>query len=171
MDLGPLRFDFSFGTNDKPFKLRFNALILYDIIGIKSLSSTHVDWGKSLKMGMLVFYTNKPIQGIRIEASGEAYSRSFVYTKVVSESSLYQVANHEFVHILQYREYLVFNAWLKPLTEKTSKGLKNIFQNYIYLELPYFMPPYLLQGLHNVDNYYKNFYEYEAQWFSTNGYF
>ena len=172
MDLGPLRFDFDFASEDNnSTRVRFSALILYDIvaIGIQS-SSAHIDWEKSLKMGTLTFYTHEPLYGHHNQdVVGTAYSKSFIYTYLSRD--IYKTNVHELIHLFQYREHLVFNAWLNPLTSKASPKLKNIFHNYIYIEPPYITPFYYIQGYHGKEHYYRNFYEYEAEWFATNGYF
>ena len=172
MDLGPLRLDFAFDTEDDPFRVRFNAMLIYDIIAIGTQSSSaYIDWGKSLKLGTLAFYTNEPLYGHKHgqDVVGTAYCKSFIYTS--RSNDVYKTVAHEMVHLFQYREHLVFNAWINPLTSKASPKLKNIFQNYIYIELPYITPLYHIQGYHGRENYYRNFYEYEAEWFATNGYF
>jgi len=171
MDLGPLRFDFAFNTDDNPFRIRFSPMILYDIVAIKAQSSnSYVDWGKSLKMGTLTFYTNEPLHGRRNQdVVGTAYSKAFIYTHRTNNT--YKTVAHELIHLFQYREHLVFNAWINPLTSKASPKLKNIFHNYIYFEPPYITPFYHIQGYHTKERYYRNFYEYEAEWFATNGYF
>jgi len=174
LDLGPLRFDFAFTTEDNPFRVRFSVMILYDIImaGIQP-NSSYVDWEKSLKTGTLVFFTNSILFGYNKQGVvGIAYSRSLMYSRMYTHmaNDIHKNVAHELTHLFQGREHLVFNAWLNPLASKASPGLKNIFQNYIYIEPPYFSLFYYMQGYHSRENYYRNFYEYEAEWFATNGY-
>jgi len=172
LDLGPLRFDFTFAADENPFRVRFSALMLYDIIATSvQSSSAHVDWEKSLKLGTLAFYTDEPLYGHKKQdIVGRAYSKAFIYTRM-TDNNIHKTIAHEFIHLFQYREHLVFNAWLNPLTSKASPTLKNIFQNSIYIEPPYLTPFYLIQGYHSREHYYRNFYEYEAEWFATKGYF
>ena len=171
LDLGPLRFDFAFNTEDEPFRVRFSAMIIYDIIaaGVQP-SSSYIDWGKSLKLGTLTFYTNEPIsRNENHDIIGTAYCRSFIYN--TRSKDIHQTVVHELIHLFQRREHLVFNAWLNPLASKASPKIKNVFHNYIYIEPPYFSLFYLMQGYHERENYYRNFYEFEAEWFATKGYF
>ena len=172
LDLGLLRFDFAFAAEDNNTKVRLNAMYIYDIVvTVVESSSAHIDWGKSLKLGTLAFYTNEPLSGHkRQDIVGRAYSKAFIYTRMTS-SNIHKTVAHELIHLFQYREHLVFNAWLNPLTSKASPKIINIFQNTIYVEPPYFTPLYLIQGYHSKEHYYRNFYEYEAEWFATKGYF
>jgi len=171
LDLGPLRFDFASDAEDNPFRVRFSAMILYDMVaaGVQP-SSSYIDWGKSLKLGTLAFYTNEPIfRNDKQDIVGTAYCRSFIYA--TTSRDVHKTVAHELVHLFQRREHLVFNAWLNPLTSKASTRSKNIFQYSIYVEPPYFSLFYLIQGYHDRENYYRNFYEFEAEWFATKGYF
>ena len=172
LDLGLLRIDFAFAAQDEnPVRVRFNAMLLCDIVAVKvQTKSACVDWGKSFKAGALTFYTNEPLYGRNnIAVAGRAYSKSYIYTNRNKE--VHRTVAHELIHLFQYREHLVFNAWLNPLTSKAPSGLKKLFHNYIYIEPPYHKIFYLIEGYHGVENYYKNFYEYEAEWFANNGYF
>ena len=171
MEWGPLRLDFSF-NEETPFRARFCAVIIYDIvtIGLKP-NETSIDWDKSLKMGTLIFYTHEPLLGHRHGKNvvGTAYTRSFIHTTFTGHTPT--TVAHELIHLFQYREHLVFNTWLTPLTSKAPPRLHNIFHNYIFIELPYITPFYHFQGYHEREDYYRNFYEYEAEWFATDGYF
>jgi len=111
IDLGPLRFDFVFNTEDDPFRVRVSPMIIYDIIAIGVQSnSSQIDWGKSLKMGTLVFYTNESLYGYkrRQDVVGTAYSKSFIYTS--QTNNIYKTNVHELVHLFQYREHLVLSV-------------------------------------------------------------
>jgi hypothetical protein len=75
---------------------------------------------------------------------------------------------HELVHQFQFREYQVFNAWLKPFEQKvTSETIRKIFSRYIYFDMPYFFGPYRLAGNYKAPGF-QNFFEFEAERFATN---
>ncbi len=104
------------------------------------------------------------------EAGGIAFARSFVY---VDDAYKYETIAHELIHIYQYREYLVFNAWAEPLAAKAKQHKTGKWMNkWIYWDAPYFLPFYLLQGMKPPTGacYYSNFYEFEAEFFATNQY-
>ncbi len=78
---------------------------------------------------------------------------------------------HEIVHQFQFGDFQVFNTWLKPFEKKVkSKTLKTIFSKYIYFNIPYYWGLYEITGRYDPPHYYKNFFEFEAQRFSTNEY-
>ncbi len=171
MDFGPLRFDLSVGEK-KGLRTRFNAWIISDII-IASQQG-RLDWKKTLQTGCLAFCSDEWIKMPLFDTGGVSYTRSYVYSKKNGVEYGYtrnkEIIVHELIHIFQYKEALSINTWLNPFKTRLSPGVQNIVNNYIYLELPYHTGLYLLDGLHNLDNYYKNFYEFEAERLSTNNY-
>ena len=168
IDYGLVRLDFSFGVNHK-FKVRILpdavvATILADIYGKFDLSS-------SLRTGEIIFKANKILDLPNTAlASGVTFGRAIVY--VDTPHTYYtkdRIFSHELVHRYQYNEYQIFNSWLNPSAKKIkSKALQNIFSNYIYFDLPYVFLPYYINGRPSDSHYYRNFYEFEAERFSTN---
>jgi hypothetical protein len=88
-----------------------------------------------------------------------------------------EVITHEFVHVLQFKEYQVFNSyfsnWYNKIIAKKVK-IKNLLGKYIYSDVPYVSAFYLMM-LQSKDAiysnaYFKNLYELEAQHFSTNSF-
>lgn len=92
-----------------------------------------------------------------------------------SINSLYSygfIIAHEHIHVLQEREYFVFNQWMcKPYNNLINQDKKIIkFVNrYIYPDLQYFQTVYQLFHYPTV-NFYKNIFELEAEHFATNSY-
>lgn len=168
IDYGLVRFDFSLGVNHK-FKVRILpeavvATILADIYGKFDLSS-------SLRTGEIIFKANKILHLPNSTlANGVTFGRTIVYVDTTySHYTKYRILSHELVHRYQYDEYQIFNSWIKPSPKKIeSKPSQNIFSNYIYPDFPYFILPYYLNGLPTSFHPFRNFYEFEAERFSTN---
>jgi hypothetical protein len=169
MDVGLLRFDFSLST--KKFKARLLPEAL--IATIIAANYGTFDAGTSLKTGEIIFKTyhllNLPT--LSEDNPGVTFGRAIVYTYGPQSSyTKDRILSHELIHRFQYNEYQVFNTWLKPVYTKTkSKTLQSIFSKYVYADIPYFfLPYYTLYGVHLGQHYYRNFYEFEAERFSTN---
>lgn len=160
IDYGPARVDF---TLKGRFKVRFLPEIIYSTI--KTAPYGKFDLRRSLTSGVLVFKTDNPLYSI-----GISHGRSVLYTtNRYLNPNQYQIIAHEYVHTYQFEDFQVINAWLKPIQEKVkSKSIRKIFSNYIYFDAPYVLPFYELEGRYPNNRYYKNFFEFEAQRFSTN---
>jgi hypothetical protein len=171
IDLGLLRFDFSLASK----KLRARLLPEAIVSAIIAANYGTFDAGTSLRTGEIIFKNygllNLPIQ--ESKSPGVTFGRSIVYT--YGPQSYYtkdRILSHELLHRFQYNEYQVFNTWLRPIYKKTkSKIVQKIFSEYVYADIPYFfLPYYAIYGVHPGQHYYRNFYEFEAERFSTNTY-
>lgn len=168
IDYGPVRFDFSVNGKRK-FTARFLPLSVYSVIdGVKD---SKLDWKTSLFSGIIVFRYE---DGFFFTRRGNNYlgastGRGFTYAGIQSDSVVHYTIAHELVHQFQYKEYQVFNAFLKPFEQKVkSKTLQKVFSNYIYFDVPYFFAAYRLEGLQEYMNSTKNFFEFEAERFASN---
>jgi hypothetical protein len=131
-----------------------------------------LDVQKSVQTGELIF-SNSEFVLVELEndewVDGVSFGRAIVIGH--EHAGTYELMVHEIVHQYQYQEYMVFNTWLKPASKQLkSKPLKKLFSRYIYPEVPHFEWIYVLQGIHEPQNYFRNFYEFEAQRFATNKY-
>jgi hypothetical protein len=163
IDVGPVRFDFSL-NGKKSFTARFLPWSINCIIA--GASDGRFDARTSLLTGNITFKSDDALPGNNM---GFSYGRSIVYLDGTYETLA--VIAHELVHQFQYNDYMVFNTWLTPLQSTIkSERLKTIFKKYIYLDLPWFLPFYALEGEHGHFHYYRNFFEFEAQRFATNRY-
>lgn len=168
IDYDLVRFDFSF-DKERKFKVRLLPEALFATI----VSATYgkFDLSSTLATGNIIFsmkdYLTLPNNNT---AEGVTFGRATVYEDNPQSSlNKYHIIAHELVHQFQYSEYQVFNSWLKPFERKVkSKSLKNIFTKYVYLDMPYFVLPYVIAGNHRGDRFYRNFYEFEADRFATN---
>ena len=163
IDYGPVRLDYSVG---KKLRARFLPQSIYAIYYASKYGKLNA--AKSLISGVFVFETSNIF--------GQANSNGVSYGRAIGLdfndprfSNHKQLFAHELIHTFQYRDYQVLNTWLKPLEKKVkSKTLKTIFSKFIYFDVPWFWPFYELQGRYSSERYFKNFYEFEAQRFSTN---
>lgn len=77
---------------------------------------------------------------------------------------------HEFIHTLQFREFMVFNTFLKKPYKSLTKNLfaKNL-DKYLFFDLNYmFLTDPIIKRYPFGPDYYKNWFEFEAERFSTN---
>jgi hypothetical protein len=167
IDYGPVRFDFSLGKN-RSFKARFLPATIFAVyLGWRDAT---IDVPYSLYSGTFCFRSkNELVTGLDGNLySGYAFARSYTYAPLENQFK-YRTIAHELVHIMQYRDYQVLNTWIAPLAGKMKNGkVKRLFDKYVYLDLPYFWLFNVLQGRHSLPDYFKNFYEFEAERFSTN---
>jgi hypothetical protein len=77
---------------------------------------------------------------------------------------------HELTHIYQYNEYMVINSYWNPLVSGIKSKTVNAIFKWINIELPH---EYILyySVAYTPKHYYRNIYEFEAEFFSTNSYF
>lgn len=166
IDYGPVRLDFSFNGKRK-FTVRFLPMSVSAILdGVKD---SKLDLKTSLWSGNIVFAYHKSYFFTRRGKNylGASTGRGFTYTATQSDSEVHYIIAHELVHEFQFKEYQVFNAWLKPFEQKVkTKTLQKLFTNYIYFDAPYFLAAYSLGGL--FPNHDKNFFEFEADRFASN---
>lgn len=168
IDYGLVRFDFSFGIQHK-FKVR----ILPEAVAATVLAGIYgkFDLASSLKTGEIIFKTNKVLHSPNSSlAFGATFGRTIVYVDTAyPHYTKHRILSHELVHRYQYDEYQIFNSWIKPSPKKIeSKPSQNIFSKYIYPDFPYFIVPYYLNGFPTHLHPFRNFYEFEAERFSTN---
>ncbi len=79
---------------------------------------------------------------------------------------------HEYVHVLQQREYFVFNQYLhKPFNNMINQDKPSVkfIKKRIYPDIPYL---YFFYGITQqpFETYYKNIFELEAEHFAKNSY-
>lgn len=165
---GPLRFDISLKE-----KIAFKARLLPTAV-VGTLLTAHYgrpDWGATLLTGCIMIKNPELLGGAGKfdQIDGITYGRSIAYTSHAGPQYTHEVIAHELTHYFQFNEYLVFNAWMAPAFSNTKhKGIRKVFTNYVYLDAPYFLLPYALAGSYDLEHYYRNFFEMEAERFATN---
>ncbi|MES2382587.1 MAG: hypothetical protein V4538_16180 [Bacteroidota bacterium] len=151
-------------TNTKTRKIKPYALPF----GIGALAVTAFTKGNSFNFENTL-YTLTPCFTTTNKTT--AFSTNLVSSITVSNgvkpSARSEALSHEFIHMLQYRDYLninniVFGDYNKYI-DKTGPF------KYIYMDLPYFGAAYGLNDLALGRNhyYYKNFFEFEAESFAS----
>ena len=102
-----------------------------------------------------------------------ATSNCIIVERNTEQSSRYGfIMAHENIHILQEREYQVFNKWLeKPYYNLVNQDKATIkfLNKYVYPDFQYMQTFY--QFFDNpINTYYKNIFELEAEHFATNSF-
>jgi hypothetical protein len=123
---------------------------------------------ESLLIGTPIFMSNSDYI-VNGSGGGKALINTFTYSELYTSKS-YEIFAHEHVHLLQEREYLVMNNWVKNPTNnvlnKMNNNTKTILKH-LYLDIPY---NYLFYSIlyKNPPCYFKNYFEFEAKRFATN---
>ncbi len=162
IDYGPIRLDFSVNG-----KRKITARLLPESVYalVEGWKKTELDVTTTLLSGSFAFAYKKgysyPSRGTNY--LGLSFGRAFVYTGSQTDPVVYNTIAHEMVHQFQYREYQVFNSWIKRF-EKKVKGTRvnKLFSSYVYLDIPYFFIAYGLEGSYPYQYRNKNFFEFEA---------
>lgn len=79
---------------------------------------------------------------------------------------------HEYVHVLQQREYFVFNQYLRKAFYNIinqDKPIVKLINKHMYPDIPYLYFFYSIMQQPR-ETYYKNIFELEAEHFATNSY-
>ena len=163
LEYGFFRFDFASGTGKK-FSVRLLPLSIASTALL--LPKGKLDVRTTLFTGVMTLKSNNPISTINGRHDGVNYGRAFIYE---DDTLKYHLIAHELTHEYQYREYLVFNAYLKKQAAKLKETrTKRFFTKYIYPDIPYFGLFYSLEGVQQGPRFYRNYFEYEAEKFGTN---
>lgn len=166
-DYAAARINFHVDNGSLKIQPQFNASFLYDIY--YGFGSGGVDWTKSLQTGSFTFSSNTELfEGGRSPAIGRAYCHSINYAKLYDKSYRHQTVAHELVHMYQANEYRIFNTYYMPLTDRINNKTIKTALKYIYVDIP------VLHTIHSImydsKHYYRNYFEFEASFFSTNRY-
>lgn len=167
IDYGPVRFDFSI-NHKKNFKVRFLPNSIYAIIEVSKYGK--FDFKSTIETGNVIF-SNDTLLKLRNGGTeiGLSFGRAVVFVDNNNIVNRYKILTHEIVHQFQYSEYEIFNTWLKPIGRQIkSKLIQKVFNKYVYTDIPYHYLTYYLAGHYNYPHYFRNFYEFEAERFSTN---
>ncbi|MGE5106015.1 MAG: hypothetical protein ACM3H8_00595 [Sphingobacteriales bacterium] len=163
LEYGIFRFDFSIHSKNK-FKVR---ILPVAVIGSAiSMRSGRFDLNTTLLTGIMSFKSKGMINTLNGQHDGINYGRAFIY---MERPEKYHIISHEIIHEYQYREYLVFNSYMKPVASKMKEsGFKKLFTKYIYPDIPYFALFYMIEGSEQGPLIFRNYFEFEAERFATN---
>ncbi len=163
LDVGLIRLDAELGAKTK-IQARLLPVGFYGLA--LSQHNSRFDLKTSLLTGQIVFqYMGAEIPARTGGKYGMAYLRGFTY---VNNSSKYQIIAHEIIHLYQHKEYQALNAWPQRYFGKVNKSIKQIFQKWIFFDVPYWYPFYYIEGYHDQSRYFRNFFEFEAERLSSN---
>ncbi|WP_424494623.1 hypothetical protein [Salinimicrobium sp. GXAS 041] len=156
-----------FHTN-KDFKIKYRIMPTAFLLTAYSAIGNKFEIKKSLQTGEFIF------SGYQIPYRNDGFSAGSAVGPaiILNPHSLndYRLFSHELIHVYQYQDYNFINAYFKkPLNELGKKSaflnkLNNIF--YYDVQAPFGRGLYLLENLSG-DNYYDNFIEHEAYYYSN----
>lgn len=164
LDFGPARIDV---VTAQPHKTKVRLLPFATRSAVVLLSNGYdLSLKKSLAYGALYFEHDGFVGSANYH--GYAIANSIAINELNQFDKKLTIA-HELVHTLQYREYLSFNTFLlKPRNKAIEKWkLLRQIDKYLYVDFPYYTLFYNIIGVKNTNCYYNNFFEFEAQLFST----
>jgi len=128
---------------------------------------TKFELGKTLQTGQFIFSSNTK-RWEETNSIGIAYPGNIVYKPGMPD--FYKTISHEIIHLYQFNDVNVFNAYLnKPYANLSNSS--NFFKKvnkWVYFD---FNSP-LQGGLYNLENtnrvnYYDNYFEHEAGYYSN----
>lgn len=144
------------------FKIKYKVMPAAFVTILISAKDSKPEWDLMLRSGEVIFSTNdKNLENL----NGQTLLTSFKVKE--SKVNNYSVLAHEIIHLYQYHDYNFVNPYFSKLTTKINTGNKFIDSN-IYWDFNSIVIGGLYQ-LENINrsNYYDNFFEYEAAFFSN----
>ncbi len=165
------KFHINIGFNRIEFETKNQFKINYKIMPIALLYITDAffrfdkfELGQTLKTGDFVF-SNSTLHKDNIGATLAGYI--VMRNNFVDDNSLIA---HETIHIYQSNTYSVLNTYFQKTLDKISKKNKtiNFINKHIYFDLHYIPLKYFyINQKRAAVNYYDNFFEHEAGYFSN----
>jgi hypothetical protein len=162
-----------YGVNlDFQLKEKFSVKTKLSVLTLTSLchffaNGDRFNLNRSLEYGLFYFDQNPKKDS---KEGGEAlYNAISIAVNSVSSYPMFNNIPHEIIHTYQFSDYfLISNIFYpKSFTKLKSLNTFKFIDKYFLIEVPYFGLFYLLQPK---PVHYKNFYEFEAEHFSTRSY-
>ena len=156
-ELYSFRFDVNTYSGRTLFRVQPQALAT----SIATLIKYDLSIEKSLEYGSFYYTTNTSEFVGRCQVCGVIISNKFDDKR--------HTCAHELIHIMQNKEYTVFNTYYNPIKNKK-------FNKYVFLDYRIFQLTYQIASLAEdksnkstlFNTYYKNLYELEASHFGDN---
>ena len=143
--------------------MRLMPIVIPSII--TQAQGTKFDLKTSLVTGVFAFKGDTSYVN-RFGSEGSTSQWAFSYA---SNTRKYNTIAHELIHTFQYHEYLAINTHFNKLDSVIRLNkCKKIFKKFLYLDFPYFNLAYRIEGYHQPIYFYKNYFEMEAGWSSSN---
>jgi len=164
LNIGFNRLEFTFKDN---FSVNYKLMPTAFIYITDAFFRHNFELKKSLQTGEFIFSTTSINNNEFINVSASTFPGLMVFKKPFSNNI--KLHTHEITHIYQSNDFSTFNTYLNKPLKNWSKKNKTIkwINKYIYLEYHYLIlrPVYLLENV-NINNYYDNFFEHEAEYYS-----
>jgi hypothetical protein len=158
---------------DIHFKGKFRIVPRISLLSVASVSAffifgDHLSFNKSIKYGVFYFNQNKKNlktrMGLGLNNAIEITPYPLNVYGYDGDSWRYEMIAHEMIHTFQFPDYISISNF----TRKSFQGMKSKdgykrWSKYFFLDGPFFP---LLYVLYPTPNYF-NFFEYEADHFST----
>lgn len=157
---------FEFYTKDK-FKVKYKIMPGALALTVFCAINNKPEWGLMLRSGEVIFSTNDDMN-----LNKNSNGRALVTSVIIRESKIndLSVIAHEFIHIYQYHDYNFVNPYFNDLVNKydTNEGILKPRSSILYWDFNLIV----LAGLYQIENinqlnYYDNFFEYEAEFYSA----
>ena len=155
----------------RPNKRRFGLLL--DPVQVPSicyefLAGHQLDAGLTLRSGVFMFNSAKRLRANGFDVAGYASPSTVTYNSgdysLSQKSYKYQVFAHEMVHNRQAYDFTGVRGFYNKLSDWEDKHFFNIYLNPSPLISNGL---YAIEGRHPVDQYYRNYFEFEAEYFAT----
>lgn len=161
-----------FETKNK-FQVHYKLMPIAFVYTVGAFTKVNFDINSSLKTGEFIFYSRSQFKNTNTTAvtlPGIIVYDKNVYENIsTTDAYRYKIITHEIIHIYQSNDYSVLNTYYqKPLNRFAKKNKTiNFMNNHINLDLHYIplRASYLIEN--NNTNYYDNFFEHEAGYFSS----
>jgi hypothetical protein len=164
LNIGFNRLEFT--TKDN-FSVHYKFMPVAFVFAVDALARHQFEWKKSWQTGEFVFSTAQIKNNEFINVGASAFPGLILFEKsVLNDIQLY---THEIVHLYQSNDFSVMNTYVHKTLKKgasKSKPLKWVHK-YMYPEFHYLIlrPAYLWENK-SIQNYYDNFFEHEAGYYS-----
>jgi hypothetical protein len=162
------RWHINFGFNriefyiKEKFKMKYRIMPISLALTIYSSIGNKFEFKKTFQTGEIIFSSNNT------EFRGYTIGNIIVINN--SEINTPNIYSHEIIHVYQYYDFNFINTYLNKSINKWNskskafKSINNIF--YLDLQAPILRSLYLLENI-NRNNYYDNFFENEAGFYSN----
>ena len=161
-------------TNEK-FKVKYKIRPASLLFTLFTAWDRKLEWGYSLKGGNFIFSGRTYPWNRDIRHNAAALGNVIVINNLeLQRDQFYTMMTHELIHALQYEDFNAVNSLIhRPVNNlRFSFEELDFLNSIIYpdVQMPVFAGIYLLedQNVHSLNDYYENFFEDEARYFSTN---
>lgn len=162
-----LRAKIDFRPGKRPFGILLDPLQLPPI-AYEFLSGHRLEAGPTLASGVFMFSSQKRLRSNGVDVAGYASPSTVTYNagdfSLSVKSYKYEVFAHEMVHNRQAYDFTGIRGFYIKLSDWEDKHFFNLYLNPSPLLSNGF---YALEGNHTVNQYYRNYFEFEAEYFAT----